>query len=74
MHGQLEVILVGIIATIVLVASFAMPAAIPSPPVEWSAKLVLMAMHVVGYAVILGTLWLGHQRGWLTKPLIDTIR
>ena len=49
-----------------LVVSFLLPAAIPSPPVEWAAKLVLMAMHVLGYMTILATLWVGTMQGWLT--------
>ena len=58
-----------ITATVVLVASLGLPAMMPSPPVEWSAKLTLMAMHVVDYTVIMGVLWLGHARGWLTSRL-----
>ena len=56
-----------IAATVVLVASLGLPAKIPSPPVEWSAKLTLVAMPVVGYTVIMGVLCLGHARGWLTS-------
>ena len=56
-----------VVATVVLVVSIALPTSMPSPPIQWSAKLTLMAMHVVGYAVILGTVWFGHRRGWLTS-------
>jgi hypothetical protein len=54
-----------VVATVVLVVSITLPTLMPSPPIQWSAKLTLMAMHVVGYALILGTVWLGHKRGWL---------
>jgi len=54
-----------IVATAVLLASIALPTMIPSPPVESSAKLTLIAMHVLGYSVILTTLWIGEDRGWL---------
>jgi Family of unknown function (DUF6069) len=56
-----------VLALFVLVASLMLPLRIPSPPVESNAKLSLITMHVVGYVVILGTLWFGHQRGWLTS-------
>jgi hypothetical protein len=56
-----------VVATVVLVVSIALPTLMPTPPIQWSAKLTLMAMHVVGYSAILGTLWFGHQRGWLTS-------
>ena len=55
-----------ILALVVLLLSLLLPMRAPSPPVELSAKLVLVAMHVVGYCVILATLWFGHRRGWLT--------
>jgi hypothetical protein len=54
-------------ASVVLLGSLALPMSMPSPPVELSAKLALVAMHIVGYIVILGTLWIGHRRGWLTS-------
>ena len=57
-----------VVAGAVLVASLLLPAAIPSPPVEWAAKLALMAMHVVGYAVILTTLWVGTEQGVAGTP------
>ena len=56
-----------IVATVLLFVSLGAPASMPSPPIEWSAKLTLMAMHVVGYSMILGTIWFGHRRGWLTS-------
>ena len=56
-----------IVATVLLFVSFGAPANMPSPPIEWSAKLTLMAMHVVGYSMILGTIWFGYRRGWLTS-------
>ena len=54
-------------ASVVLLFSVALPMSMPSPPVELSAKLALVAMHVVGYAVIMATLWFGHRRRWLTS-------
>ena len=60
-----------VLALVVLVTSLMLPLQIPSPPVESTAKLVLITMHVVGYVVILGTLWFGHQRGWLTSQRND---
>ena len=54
-------------ASVVLLFSLALPMSMPSPPVELSAKLALVAMHIVGYSVILGTLSFGHRRGWLTS-------
>jgi hypothetical protein len=56
-----------IVATVLLFVSLGAPAYMPSPPIEWSAKLTLMAMHVVGFSMILGTIWFGHRRGWLTS-------
>ena len=56
-----------VLALVVLVTSLMLPLRIPSPPVESTAKLALITMHVVGCVVILGTLWFGHQRGWLTS-------
>jgi hypothetical protein len=56
-----------IVATVLLFVSLGAPANMPSPPIEWSAKLTLMGMHVVGYSVILGTIWFGHRRGWRTS-------
>ena len=56
-----------LMALVVLLASLMLPMRMPSPPVESSAKLALVSMHVVGYLVILGTLWFGHRRGWLTS-------
>ena len=56
-----------VVATVVLVVSIALPTLMPSPPIQWSAKLALMAMHVVGYSVILGAVWFGHRRGWLAS-------
>ncbi len=52
-------------ALVVLLVSLILPMRISSPPVESSAKLALIAMHVVGYLVIVGTLWFGYRRGWL---------
>ena len=54
-------------ASVVLLFSLALPMSMPSPPVALFAKLALVAMHVVGYAVIMATLWFGHRRGWLTS-------
>ncbi len=54
-----------LVATPLLALSLILPGIIPSPPVEWSAKLALTAMHVTGYGVIVGTLLLGHKLDWL---------
>ena len=56
-----------VVATVVLVVSLALPTLIPPPPMQWSTRLTLVAMHVVGYSMILGTIWFGHRRGWLTS-------
>jgi len=56
-------------ATAALLVSLALPSMIPSPPVELSAKLTLIAMHLVGYAVILATVWVGVRRGWLSPSI-----
>ncbi len=60
-----------LVATLLLLVSVGLPAMMPSPPVEWSAKLTLIAMHVVGYLIIVGVIWLGHKRGWLTNQRIE---
>jgi hypothetical protein len=54
-----------IVATAVLLVSIALPSMVPPPPVEMSTKLTLIAMHLVGYSVILATVWIGEDRGWL---------
>ena len=63
-----------VLALVILLVSFLLPRRIPSPPIEASAKLALIAMHVVGYGVIVGTLWLGHRRGWLRGRVVVSMR
>jgi heme A synthase len=45
-----------IVSLVVLFLSLALPLSIPSPPVAMSAKLYLVAMHVIGAIVVVGTL------------------
>ncbi|MCJ7710134.1 MAG: hypothetical protein MUQ32_04820 [Chloroflexi bacterium] len=35
-------------------------------------KIALMAMHVVGYAAIIATLFVGHARAWLGTGIRGT--
>jgi Family of unknown function (DUF6069) len=56
-----------VVATVALPASLLLPARIPSPPVTEAARLTLMAMHVVGCAAILGTLWVACSSSSLLK-------
>jgi hypothetical protein len=53
-----------VIATLVLLISCLLPMKIPSPPVALSAKLSLVAMHIIGAVAVVGTmLGLGsHER------------
>lgn len=45
-----------LIAAAVLLLSFALPLTIPSPPVAMIDKLSLVAMHIVGAFMVVGTL------------------
>ncbi len=52
-----------IISAVVLLASLALPLSIPTPPVAMSAKLSLVAMHIIGAIVVVGLLVrLGRKR------------
>ncbi len=53
-----------VISTITLLLSFVLPLSIPSPPVTMQAKLTLVAMHVIGAIVVVGTLiFLSRSKG-----------
>jgi hypothetical protein len=45
-----------IISALVLLASFALPLKIPTPPVAMSAKLSLAAMHLIGAVIVVASL------------------
>ena len=52
-----------IISLVVLALSTALPLKIPSPPVAMASKLGLIAMHIIGAIVVVGTLiLLGSRR------------
>jgi hypothetical protein len=52
-----------VVATLVLLISCLLPMKIPSPPVALSAKLALVAMHIIGAVAVVGTLMgLGSNR------------
>ncbi len=52
-----------IISAVVLLASIVLPLGIPTPPVAISAKLSLVAMHIIGAVVVVGLLvGLGRKR------------
>lgn len=54
-----------IISALVLLASFALPFKMPTPPVAVSAKLSLVAMHLIGALVVVGSLiGLNPRRSW----------
>jgi len=41
-----------IVSAVVLLASFALPLKMPTPPIAMSAKLSLIAMHIIGAIVV----------------------
>ncbi len=52
-----------IVAAVVLLASFALPLMMPTPPVAMSAKYSLVIMHIIGAVVVVGMLvGLGRKR------------
>ncbi len=52
-----------IISLLVLAISLALPLKIPTPPAAMTAKFSLMAMHIIGATVVVGTLiLLGSRR------------
>ncbi len=53
-----------IISLVVLALSLALPLKLPSPPIAMAPKLGLVAMHIIGAIVVVGTLiLLGIRRG-----------